>query len=341
MKQTGIQRAESHTVIKVRIWISHLACLGVFFVPLTTELLVACIAGYIWRVLAMELAAHRYFSHRAFRTSRPVQCVLGLMVAASGHRGPIWWAMHHRQHHRHSDGPLDVHSPVTHSFWHAHMGWLTLAETADTDLDAVKDLSRVPELVWINRWHMLFPLAVLVITVLLGAYTPLFGSTGMGWAAAIWAFFVPTVLGLHAAFAVNTLVHGRRVGFFNRRPFDTGDTTTNSWLLAIPTLGASWHNNHHRVMNAARAGFYWWQLDLTYLTLRALQAMRLVWGLQVVPAAVLAEGREGRQRQQQRGTAPTVGVATAVAAATPGRAPSAVVQMQQPPTPDQRRDLAA
>jgi len=292
MTNTGIQHAESHTVIKVRIWISHLACLGIFFVPLTPELMLACVVGYVWRVLAMELAAHRYFSHRAFRTSRPVQFLLALMVASSGHRGPIWWAMHHRQHHRHSDEALDVHSPVTHGFWHAHMGWLTLPTTVDTDLDAVKDLSRVPELVWINRWHMIFALGVLVATVLLGAYTPLFGGTGMGWATAVWAFFVPTVLGLHAAFAVNTLTHGRRPGIFSHRRFDTGDTTTNSWLLAIPTLGASWHNNHHRAMNAARAGFYWWQLDLTYLTIRAMQALRLVWGLQVVPAAVLAEGRQ-------------------------------------------------
>ena len=172
------------------------------------------------------LAAHRYFSHRAFRTSRPVQFLLAVMVASSGHRGPIWWAMHrrqhHRQHHRHSDGPLDLHSPVTHSFWHAHMGWLALPTTVDTDLDAVRDLSRVPELVWINRWHMSFPLLVLVATVLLGAYTPLFGSTGMGWAAAVWASFVPTVLGLHAAFAVNTLTQGRRPGIFSHRRFATG-----------------------------------------------------------------------------------------------------------------------
>ena len=98
----------------------------------------ACAIGYVWRVLATELAAHCYFSHCAFRTSRPVQFLLAVMVASSGHRGPIWWAMHrrqhHRQHHRHSDGPLDLHSPVTHSFWHAHMGWLALPTTVDTDL---------------------------------------------------------------------------------------------------------------------------------------------------------------------------------------------------------------
>jgi stearoyl-CoA desaturase (Delta-9 desaturase) len=289
---TQIQHAESHHVVKARLVISHLACLGVFFVPFTPELGVAAVLGYAWRVFAFEGAAHRYFSHKAFKTSRVMQALLGLMVAASGQRGPIWWAMHHRDHHRYSDTEQDVHSPVAHSFWQAHVGWLMRADTVDTDLAAVKDLARVPELVWINRWHMLFPLAVLVLTVLLGAYTPLFGRSGLGWAALVWAFFVPTVLALHAAFAVNTMTHGRRPGFFSQRRFDTGDTTTNSWLLAIPTLGASWHNNHHRCAYAARAGFYWWELDLTYLVLRGLQSLRLVWNLQTVPALVLQEGRE-------------------------------------------------
>ena len=290
MNNTGIQHAESHHVVRVRIWISHLACLGVFFVPFTPELLVAAVIGYFLRVFAFEVGAHRYFSHHAFKTSRAFQFVLALMVASSGHRGPIWWAVHHRAHHRHSDTALDVHSPVTHSFWHAHMGWLMDAKTVDTDLDAAKDLSRVPELVWINRWHMVFPLALLLATVLVGEYTTLFGRTGLGTSAAVWVFFVSTVLALHAAFAVNTLTHGRRPGFFSQRRYDTGDSTTNSWLLAIPTMGASWHNNHHRCMSAARAGFFWWELDLAYVSLWLLARLGIVWDLRPVPQALLDKG---------------------------------------------------
>ena len=290
MKQTGLQHAESHKVVIFRIWLSHLACLGVFYVPFTTELLIWALIGYFLRVFSFEVGAHRYFSHRAFRTSRAFAALLAVMVAASGHRGPIWWAMHHRQHHRYSDTDKDVHSPVTHSFWQAHMGWLMDAKNDDTDLDAVKDLSRVPELVWINRWHMFFPLGLLLAIVLLGEFTTLFGATGLGLSAAVWVFFLSTVLALHAAFAVNTLTHGRRVGIINQRPYETGDTTTNSWLLAIPTMGASWHNNHHRYMNAARAGFRWWELDLSYVCLWLLARLRLVWDLHPVPQAVVDEG---------------------------------------------------
>lgn len=185
MQLTGIQHAESHQVVAARIVISHLACVGVFFVPYTPELGWAALLGYLWRVFAFEGAAHRYFSHRAFKTSRPVQFILALLVVCSGQRGPLWWAMHHRAHHRHSDKPEDVHSPVAHSFWQAHMGWLMKPQTVDTDLDTVKDLARYPELVWINRWHMVFPLALLIVTALLGAYTPLFGRTGLGASAVI------------------------------------------------------------------------------------------------------------------------------------------------------------
>jgi stearoyl-CoA desaturase (delta-9 desaturase) len=119
----------------------------------------------------------------------------------------------------------------------------------------------------------------------------------LGGSAVVWVFFVATVLGLHAAFSVNTLTHGRTVGWFNLRRFATRDSTTNSWLLAIPTLGASWHNNHHRYMGSARAGFYWWEIDLSHLVLRLLAALRLVWDLHPVPAAVLAEGRQRRPVQ--------------------------------------------
>jgi stearoyl-CoA desaturase (delta-9 desaturase) len=303
MQQTGIQRGESHRVIAARLVVSHGMCLGVFFVPVTAELLWAAVIGYFVRMFFIEAGAHRYFAHRAFRTSRLFQAVLALGVAASGQRGPIWWAGHHRKHHRLSDRPGDPHSPMTVTtagdgrrraargrFWHAHLGWLVRPENLDTDLDAVKDLARFPELVFINKTHMLWPIVLLVATVLVGATTPLFGREGLGWSAAVWAFFVPTVLSLHGIFVINSLTHGGRPGRWHRRRFLTNDFTTNVWWLAIPTMGAAWHNNHHRYMNAARAGFYRWEIDPSYVILRGLARLRIVWDLHEVPSAVLEEG---------------------------------------------------
>ena len=88
---------------------------------------------------------------------------------------------------------------------------------------------------------------------------------------------------------VNSLTHGFKPGFWHQRPYRTTDTTTNVWWLAIPTMGAAWHNNHHRYMNSARSGFLWFELDLTYAVLRALAAVGLIWDLHGVPDAVLRE----------------------------------------------------
>jgi stearoyl-CoA desaturase (Delta-9 desaturase) len=292
MSQYGIQHTEGAAVIKARLVVMHLACLGVFFVPATLELVVAAVLAYFLRVFAWEGGSHRYFAHRSFKTSRVFQFILGALAAAAGQRGPLWWAHIHRLHHRHSDSEKDLHSPVRSSFWHAHVGWLFDRSTLDTDLDAVKDFARYPELVWLNKYHYIFAVLALVLTYVVGEYTSLFGRERLGVSSVVWVFFLSTALSLHASFAVNTLTHGMSVNWFNRRPFKTKDTTTNSVLLAIPTMGAGWHNNHHRYMNSARAGFYWWELDLTYLTLRLLAVFRIVWDLHPVPAAVLAEGRD-------------------------------------------------
>jgi stearoyl-CoA desaturase (delta-9 desaturase) len=300
MKLTGHQRAESLIALEMRGWIAHLACLGVFFVAPTRTILAVAVVGYFIRVFSWEVGAHRYFSHRSFKTSRAFQCLLGGLSAASGQRGPIWWAIKHRNHHRHSDTALDLHSPVVYSFWKAHYGWFVDQDVMDTDLDAAKDLSRYPELVWINKHHYLLPLATLIVTFLVGQYTALFGRTGLGISAAVWAFFLPTVLSQHAAFSVNTLTHGFRPGLFHSRRFATADTTTNVWPLAVATMGAAWHNNHHRYMNSARAGFCWWELDLGHLTLRVLSALHIVWDLHPVPDAVLAEGKARRNPAPER-----------------------------------------
>ncbi|MHA6910233.1 acyl-CoA desaturase [Ralstonia pseudosolanacearum] len=288
---TGIQNAESVTVLRVRLALVHLLSLGVFFVPFTYPLLVGALVGYFIRVFAWEGGSHRYFSHRAFKTSRTFQFLLALLAAGAGVRGPIWWATHHRLHHRTSDTPADPNTPLYKGFWHGYVGWLFEPQNASSDLDAAKDLARFPELVVLNRYHYYVPLVVLAVTYLVGEYTALFGATGLGVSAAIWVFFFSTMLSFQALFSVGALGHGLPAGRFNKRRFETGDTSTNVPLMCLLTMGASWHNNHHRCASAARSGFYWWQFDLTYLVLKVLQALGLVWDLRQPSASILKEGR--------------------------------------------------
>ncbi|ABE47181.1 acyl-CoA desaturase [Polaromonas sp. JS666] len=302
---TSIQTAESVFVIKLRLVLVHLGALCIFFVPFTYQLLVGAVIGYFVRVFAWEGGSHRYFAHKAYKTSRGFQLFLALLAAAAGVRGPLWWATHHRLHHRTADTAEDPNTPLFRGFWHGYVGWLFLQENADSNLDATKDLSRYPELVIVNRYQYFAPLVLMALTYAVGQYTPLFGAKGMGVSALIWVFFLSTALSLQSLFSVGALGHGIKPSVFNHRRFETGDTSTNLGLMAIFTMGGSWHNNHHRCAVAARSGFYWWQVDLTYYVLRLLKAVGLIWDLRLPSARILEEGRRGAGRQ----TAEIAGVA--------------------------------
>ena len=128
---------------------------------------------------------------------------------------------------------------------------------------------------WLDR-HWLVPPVLLAAAVLLG----------FGWSGLVIGFFLSTVLVWHATFLVNSLAH-----VFGRRRFDTGDTSRNNWAIALLTLGEGWHNNHHHYMGAARQGFYWWEIDVTYYVLKCLSWCGLVRDLRAVPPAILADGR--------------------------------------------------
>jgi stearoyl-CoA desaturase (delta-9 desaturase) len=287
----GMQRAEPQGVITVRIIILHVLSLGVFVVPFDWNLVWLTAATYVPRMLGMEIAYHRYFAHRAFKTSRAFQFVLALLAVTTGQRGILWWASTHRVHHSHADVDGDVHSPRVSGFWHGHMGWTLDGKNADTNLDLVPDFARYPELLWLNKFHYV-PGFFLLLGIFFAGHAGWFGSGVGGVSAVIWGFFFSTALVLHGTFAVNSLGHeGGRFGGSQR--YATRDASVNHPWLAIPVMGGGWHNNHHRYPAAARAGFAWWEIDPAYIVLRMLAAVRIVWDLRAVPPDVLAEGGLG------------------------------------------------
>jgi stearoyl-CoA desaturase (delta-9 desaturase) len=238
--------------------------------------LILCAATYLVRVFAVTGGYHRYFSHKAYRTSRAFQFVLALLGTMAVQKGPLWWASIHRRHHRYSDQPGDPHSPRL-GFWHAHQGWIFDDRWGATSLEAVRDFAKYPELVWLNRYHFVGPLALALFCWAVG-----------GFAGLVWGFSVSTVLQWHSTYAINSLAH--RIG---SRRYETGDDSRNNWWLALITLGEGWHNNHHHYMASVRQGFFWWELDVTYYVLRALAAVGLVWDLREPPASVRNARRGG------------------------------------------------
>ncbi|HVN42952.1 MAG TPA: acyl-CoA desaturase [Steroidobacteraceae bacterium] len=261
----------------------HLACLLVVWVGCSPIAVTVAAALYALRMFAITAFYHRYFSHKAFRTSRAMQFLFAVLGASAVQRGPLWWASQHRHHHAHSDDKHDAHSPHRHGFLWAHSGWFMAPENFPTRSNLVRDLAKYPELRFLDRYDSLVPFLLAVLLYLggegLAATDPALGTNGLQ--LLIWGFCISTVVLAHATFTVNSLAH--TVG---TRRYPTRDSSRNNWWLALLTFGEGWHNNHHHYPGAARQGFFWWELDLTWYGLKLLAALGLVWDLRPVPASV-------------------------------------------------------
>jgi stearoyl-CoA desaturase (Delta-9 desaturase) len=249
----------------------HLACFVVLWTGITPRAAVLGVVLYFLRIFAIGAGYHRYFSHRAFRTSRAFQFCLAFVAHTSAQRGALWWAAHHRQHHKYSDTAQDVHSPVLRSFLYSHVGWIFVPRNNATNYAVVRDLTRYQELKWLDKLLYLPPALLALATWLIAGMPGL--VVGFCWSTvAVW----------HATFCINSLAH-----VVGRRRYVTGDESRNNWLLALLTMGEGWHNNHHAYQVSVRQGFRWWEYDPTYYALRALSWIGVVWDLHVPPKAVV------------------------------------------------------
>jgi stearoyl-CoA desaturase (Delta-9 desaturase) len=273
--------------------ILHLGCLGVLLTGASPFAVWTAVVLYFVRMAAVTGVYHRYFSHKTYSTSRPMQFLLALLGGTTVQRGPLWWAYHHRHHHQHSDEADDAHSPHVHGFWWSHIGWITSRRNFPTDYSKVRDLHRYPELVFLNRFDAIVPVAFAFALFGLGAFLEVH-APGLGttrWQLLVWGFFISTTALFHGTSCINSMAH-----LMGRRRYKTDDDSRNSFILAIITLGEGWHNNHHRYQSATRNGFFWWEIDITYYLLKCLSWTGLIWGLKSVPASVLAEGEEHDHR---------------------------------------------
>jgi stearoyl-CoA desaturase (delta-9 desaturase) len=250
----------------------HVACLAALLTGVDAGDLALCAACYLLQMVGITAGYHRYFSHRSFKTSRAFQLALACLGCSASQRGPLWWAARHRHHHRHSDTAEDRHSPVVHTLWWSHVGWVLAGEAPGSrHAEAVRDLSRYPELRWLDRHHALPALALAGVCFLVG-----------GWGGLVWGFFVSSVLSHHATFLVNSACH-----LWGSRRFATSDASRNNLLVAVLTLGEGWHNNHHHYQSSANQGFRWWEVDATYYLIRLLARVGLVWEVRTPPRAML------------------------------------------------------
>jgi stearoyl-CoA desaturase (Delta-9 desaturase) len=266
----------------------HGLCLLAPFVACSWRVVAVGAGSYLLQTFGVTAGYHRYFAHRAFKTSRVFQFVLAWLGCAAMQNGPLWWASSHRRHHRFSDRPGDPHSPLLGGFWHAHLGWVLSGENDRPDFANVQELSRFPELRLLERFKWIPTLATGAVCAL-----------ALGWPAFVWGFAIATTLAFHAPLFVNSLGH-----MWGARRFETSDSSRNNAVLAALVLGEGWHNNHHYDPASARHGFAWWEIDVTYYAIWSLSKVGVVWDLRKPRALSSARLRFSRQPVVHSGEPP-------------------------------------
>jgi stearoyl-CoA desaturase (Delta-9 desaturase) len=236
---------------------------------------------YALTLLGVTIGFHRYLTHRAFQTSKPVEYILAI-VGSMAIEGPVVnWVADHRKHHAHTDEEGDPHSP--HGFgpglrgtlkglFHAHVGWLWedhgIAERKKYARDLVEDRG-------MRIINLSFgPLAALSLAIPFFAGWAIGGSLRDGLTAFLWGGLVRVFFLHHVTWSINSICH-----FFGRRRFATTDLSTNVFWLALPSFGEAWHHNHHAFPRSAFHGLRWYQVDVAGLVILALEKLGLVWNV--------------------------------------------------------------
>ena len=257
---------------------------------------------YAATMIGIDVGYHRHFAHGAFKTTLPVRVILAILGSMAFQGPVIWWVATHRRHHQVSDQPGDPHSP--HGFGggvfgqlrgllHAHMGWLfdSACVRAPGWARYARDLYRDVAIFQVHMSYFSWLLLGLALPAILGGMlTWTWTGVGLGF---LWGGLVRLFFSSNFSWAINSLCHS-----YGSRPFAShDDQSTNNLWLALPTLGESWHNNHHAFPNSAKFGLTWWQLDPGMWCIRVLEMCGLAWDIKI-PTAHMIKAKEQSEELQ-------------------------------------------
>jgi len=238
---------------------------------------------YLFGTLGINIGFHRLLTHRGFACPRWLEHSLSVLGACCWQGTPMNWAAIHRMHHQHSDEPADPHSPKVNFFW-SHMGWFLIYDPAIWNISTydryARDLLRDRFYKSLERprvWralHLAQWATFLTVGFLVGGWTSWswLGAVQLGLSWLVWGVFVRTVAVWHITWSVNSVTH-----IWGYRNFNTDDNSRNNWLVGLISNGEGWHNNHHAQPRSAGHGMRWWELDVSYLTILALERLGLAW----------------------------------------------------------------
>ena len=244
--------------------------------------LIAFGAMYLITGFGVTIGFHRLLTHRSFETYKPLEYAFAAAGSMAVQGPVIDWVADHRKHHAHADQEGDPHSPhvdfatgwrgALRGLFHAHMGWLFLSQGRASGRKYARDLVEDPGMRALNR-HFLH-LVALGLLLPFGLGVALEQTLSGGLTAMLWGGLVRIFLGHHVTWSINSVCH-----FFGRRRFDLDDHSTNVFWLALPSLGESWHHNHHAFPRSAEHGLRWWELDVSALVIKGLQRLGLAWNV--------------------------------------------------------------
>jgi stearoyl-CoA desaturase (delta-9 desaturase) len=237
---------------------------------------------YFLTSIGITIGYHRLFTHRSFKTYKPVVAILAALGSMAVEGPVLQWVADHRRHHQHSDEDGDPHSPHLHGtgiwhaiqgMWHSHMGWM-LRPHLQGSMRYIGDL-RKDKLV--RRMSKQFPMWVLIGLVIPAVLGGLLTWSWMGILLGfIWGGLVRIFLVHHMTWSINSVCH-----IWGTTPFDTHDHSRNNVIMGVFAMGEGWHNNHHAFQSSARHGLRWWELDFSYMIIWVMSKIGLAYDIRV------------------------------------------------------------
>lgn len=253
------------------VHVAALASLPLISWPAVTAFLVT----YAITVLGITLGFHRLFTHRSFKTSKPMEYLIAFMGTLANQGNILTWVGHHRIHHAFSDTPEDAHD-ANRGFWWSHMLWMFFTRPEIDDPKVIRrftrDIANDPVLKFLGRDSV-----GILIQIVFGL--TLWAVWGLD--VALWGTVVRLVAVYHVTWLVNSACH--KWGYRNYEP-KKPDLATNCWWVGLLAFGEGWHNNHHAHEQCAYHGHRWWEVDVTGLLIRFLALCGLVWDVKTIPS---------------------------------------------------------
>ncbi|OLP16331.1 acyl-CoA desaturase [Leptolyngbya sp. 'hensonii'] len=238
---------------------------------------VMVILHWLFGSVGICLAYHRLLTHRSLQVPQWLEYILATIGAMALQGGPIFWVAGHRQHHLHTEDRDKDPYAASRGFWWSHMLWLFYPRQEFFDRETYRkfapDLARDPYYNWLDRYFLLLQLPLGLLLYALG-----------GWSFVIYGMFLRAVSLWHSTWLINSATHA-----WGNRTFHVEDSSRNLWWAAILTYGEGWHNNHHAYPNVAKAGWKWWQLDMTWWVIKGLAVMGLARRIILPPTEAISE----------------------------------------------------